>query len=160
MKWNVKRSWTPNDFNRRTTLAKFVLWISGTEATSNSSLYCLSVYSLEIITNERIHHIKSRTLKKKKQYYHLNFVEELPEAMSRPSSTCTPWSLVGVGLRDGEDLESVHADTWVEHFQFAIARIDHEEYAINCEDRKRDFHHQYSDIDHKLILFSNYPAIR
>lgn len=46
MKWKRSKSWTPRDFNSRTTLAKLVLWISGMVVVSISFLKALWVYSL------------------------------------------------------------------------------------------------------------------
>ena len=38
MKWKLRRFSTPRDLRRRTTLARLVLWTSGTVATSISAL--------------------------------------------------------------------------------------------------------------------------
>ena len=45
IKWNKSKFWTPSDLSSKTTLDRFVLWISGTVAINISSLYWRWVYS-------------------------------------------------------------------------------------------------------------------
>lgn len=49
------------------------------------------------------------------------------------SSPCAPSTLVGVRLADWRDLQGVHADLGVVHFQLAVSRIDDVENAVDCE---------------------------
>lgn len=54
-----------------------------------------------------------------------------PEALSWPGPASSPRPLVGVGLTDGVDLQSVHTDPRVVDLELAVAAVHHEDDTVH-----------------------------